>query len=282
MTQQMSRTLSRTTLASLAALALPLLSTASAEAQCDPGAVFCAEIEVNGSVEVAPPPPPSHVVVQPAPPPPQGQIVVVQPAPPPPQVQVAPPRQTTIIVEQHPQRLRLQRPRQRVRRFSLNARIGSMIGERLRMGGLEGSIRFRPARIFGVEFAVGAYGGTDWNDMDRIEVPVSFNFMFWLPKASRFQVYFLAGAGMSYAHAEGMHRGYGEFMSRDMTYIGAQGGIGFEWRIHDRFALSLDARAFIRTRVDADDLPEFFNPDTGQTTDTSAGGIGTLGAHFYF
>lgn len=280
----MSRTpISRTLIAStLAALALPLLS-ARAEAQCDPGAVFCAEIEVNGSIEVeAPPPPPSHVVVQQQPP--QGQIVVVQPAPPPPQVQVMPPqRQTTVVVtHQRPQRLQLRRPQQRLPRFSVNARIGSMISERLRMGGIEGSIRFRPARIFGVEFAVGAYGGTDWNDMDRYEVPVTFNFMFWLPKASRFQVYFLAGAGVSYAHAEGFHSGYGEFMSRDMTYIGAQGGIGLEWRINPRFALSIDARAFIRTRIDTDDLPEFFNPETGQTTDTSAGGVGTLGAHFYF
>lgn len=275
--------LSRTFLvSSLAALALPLLS-ARAEAQCDPGAVFCAEIEVNGSVEVAPPPPPAHVVVQPQPP--QGQVVVVQPAPPPPQVQVAPPppRQTTVIVtHQRPQRLQLRRPQQRLRRFSVNARIGTMISERLRMGGVEGSIRFRPARIFGVEFAVGAYGGTDYNDMDRFEVPVTFNFMFWLPKASRFQVYFLAGAGLSYAHSEGVHSGYNEFMSRDMTYIGAQGGIGLEWRINPRFALSLDMRAFIRTRIDADDLPEFFDPDTGRTTDTSAGALGTLGAHLYF
>ncbi len=278
--------MSRTFLASsLAALALPLFAT-SAEAQCDPGAVFCAEVEVSGSVEVGPPPPPPNtVVVQPAPPPPQGQVVVVQPAPPPPQVvQVAPPppRQTTVVVTHQPQRLRLQRP-QRARRFSLNARIGSMIGNNLRMGGLEGSIRFRPSRIFGVEFAIGAYAGTDYNEMDRVEVPVTFNFMFWLPKASRVQAYLLAGAGMSYANTEGVHRGYGEFMSRNMTYIGAQGGVGLEWRINPRFALSIDARAFIRTRVDGvDDDPEFFNPETGQTSDTSVGGLGTLGAHFYF
>ena len=275
----------RTLLASsLAALALPLFS-AQAEAQCDPGAVFCAEIEVNGQVEVAPPPPPAEVVVQPVqPPPPQGQVVVVQPAPPPPQVQVAPPppRTTTVVVTQQPQRLVLRQPRQRLRRFSLNARVGTMISDRLRMGGLEGSIRFRPARIFGVEFAVGAYAGNDYNDMDRVEIPVTFNFMFWLPKASRLQVYFLAGAGLSHARTEGVHSGYGEFMSRDMTYIGAQGGIGLEWRINPRFALSMDVRAFIRTRIDADDLPEFYNPDTGQTADTSAGAVGTLGAHFYF
>ena len=279
----MRKIMSRTFLASsLAALVLPLFS-ARAEAQCDPGAVFCAEIEVSGSVEVeaAPPPPPAHVVVQPQPP--QGRVVVVQPAPPPPQVQVMPPqRQTTVIVTQQPQRLQLRQPRQRVRRFSVNARIGTMISDRLRMGGLEASIRFRPSRVFGVEFAIGGYGGNDYNDMDRVEVPVTFNFMFWLPRQSRFQAYFLMGGGMSYAHTEGVHRGYGAFMSRDMTYIGAPGGIGLEWRLNPRFALSMDLRAFVRTRVDADELPEFVNPETGQTSDTSVGGVGTLGAHLYF
>lgn len=277
----MSKTMSRTLLASsLAALALPLLLPAGASAQCDPNAVFCAEIEINGQVDVQAPPPPPVVQAQP----PQGRIVVIQPAPPPPVVTVQPPpppvRTTTVVVRQQP-RLQLVR-RQRNRKLSVNARVGSMIGNRLRMGGLEAGIRFRPSRIFGVEVAVGAYGGTDYNDMDRLEVPFSFNMMFWLPKASRFQMYFLAGVGTSYARTEGVHRGYGEYMTRDMHYLGVQGGIGMEWRVRPRFALSLDARAFIRTRVDGDNLPEFYNPDTGQETDVSAGGIGTVGAHFYF
>jgi hypothetical protein len=28
--------------------------------------------------------------------------------------------------------------------------------------------------------------------------------------------------------------------------------------------------------------PEFYDPDSGRTSDTSVGAVGTLGAHFYF
>ena len=48
--------------------------------------------------------------------------------------------------------------------------------------------------------------------------------------------------------------------------------------------LSMDIRAFIRSRVDDEDglQAEFYDPETGRTTDTSAGAIGSLGAHLYF
>src|SRR5688500_4158726 len=71
----------------------------AASPQCQPGAVFCADIQIGGQVHVGgqvqigggyqyapPPPPPPVVVYQPAPPPPP--VVVYQPAPPPPPVVV--------------------------------------------------------------------------------------------------------------------------------------------------------------------------------------------------
>lgn len=305
----MKRALAAASLA--AAFALPALPRA--EAQCSDDSIVCAEVEVSGSVQfgrrrhgvvvVQPaPPPPAHVVVTqapPAPPPvfvtqappqPRGRVIVVQPAPqaPPPQQVVVTqvPQQsheTVVIIEQHPQRYRLVAPFQN-RKVGITARIGSMISENVRMGGVQAGVRFRPSRMFGIELGVGAYGGTDYNGMTRGEIPVTFDFMFFLPRASRVQAYVLGGFGVSYAHTTGFHQGYGREMERDMAYFGGQMGLGLEWRIAPRFALSTDIRAFIRTRVSEDigDLPEFYDPSTGESTDTSVGAVGTLGAHFYF
>lgn len=299
----MNRALAAATLA--AAFAIP--ATPRADAQCSDGALVCAEVEVSGSVQigrrrqpavvvVSPAPqqvPPSPVIVAPAPPQPRGRVIVVAPAPPapplpppPPRVVVAPapqPQETVVVIEQHPARYRLVAPFQN-RKVGLTARLGTMMNDQVRMGGVQLGLRFRPSRIFGVEVGVGAYGGTDYNGMTRGEVPVTFDAMFFLPRASRVQAYVLAGFGISYAHTQGTHQGYGREMERDMAYFGGQLGIGVEWRVAPRFALSTDLRTFLRTRVSDDlgDLPEFYDPSTGNSTDTSIGAVGTLGAHFYF
>lgn len=267
----------------LAAVALPL----TAQAQCtDPNATFCAEIEISGGVSVESQ---QQVVVQPAPPPPpppRGRVVIVRPAPPPPPVIVQPappppPPPAVVVVEQQQPRLRVV-PVRRHRKLSLNARAAGMIGENLRMGGLELGLRFRPSRIFGMELAVGAYGGTDYNDMSRLEIPLMANLMVFMPRESRFQFYLLAGIGTSFATVDGVHRGYGMHLTRDMRYFGGQLGAGFEWRLAPRFALSMELRGFLRTRVGDDGRAEFYEPSTGRATNTSGGGVASIGGHLYF
>lgn len=277
-------------LASFAALS----GTSVASAQCPPGSVVCASanvqtrtnVQVSGSIsiggtrrarQVAPPPPPQQ---------PQGRIVVVQQAP------VAPPQQhvvvyqpqpivqeEVIIIEQQPARLRL-RPVMN-QKFGITARLGGIIAENVRMGGFAAGIRFRPSRMFGVELNIGAYGGTDYNGHDRIEVPIAFDFMFHLPRATRFQMYFVIGPQVSWAATDGLDRFLG-YTSRSFVYLGAHAGIGGELRLSDHFAISADIRGFIRSRVDDDGSPEFVNFATGETTNTSAGGILNVGAHLYF
>ncbi len=48
--------------------------------------------------------------------------------------------------------------------------------------------------------------------------------------------------------------------------------------------MNLDVRGFLRTRTDsaAASQPEFTNPQTGQTTNTSDGCLVTAGMTFYF
>lgn len=274
-------------LAPLVALSL----SSSAQAQCPNGALVCADIQVSGSVSVGarrsvqvvhtPPPRRGRVlVVHQAPPaPPPQQVVVVQQAPP-------PPSEVIITVEQEEDtstRLRLVR-RPMSQKFALTGRLSAMIGDQVRMGGFSAGLRLRPSRVFGVEFSVGGFGGTDYNGLDRVEVPFKFNAMFWLPRASRVQMYLLAGLGSSWAHVEGYHEGYRSFLSREYVYFGGEAGVGLEWRVASRFALSADVRGFLRTRIDDGDDPEFVRdtPSGRQATDTSAGALFSLGMHLYF
>lgn len=281
-----------------AAFALPALPRASA--QCDDDSIVCADASFSASASISfgrrrhqqvivtqPAPPPPVVVVQHQPPAPRGRVVVVQPAPPapPPQPVFVQPQpayhETVVVVEHHrPTRYRLVQPWQN-RKVGLTARMATMLSSDVQMGGIQAGLRFRPSRIFGLEIGVGAFGGSDYNDMRRFEVPVSFDMLFFLPRASRVQANFLTGMHVGYSAVDGFHTGYGRDMTRQMAHLGAQVGFGLEWRLSPGFALSADLRAFIRERVGFG-APEFVNPVTGQTSDTSVGAVGSLGMHFYF
>jgi hypothetical protein len=54
--------------------------------------------------------------------------------------------------------------------------------------------------------------------------------------------------------------------------------------VSKHFALNADLRGFIRGRVDDNThyRPEFFDPATGKSTNTSGGGLITGGMTFYF
>jgi hypothetical protein len=95
-------------------------------------------------------------------------------------------------------------------------------------------------------------------------------------------VYLLAGFGWSWAHVESDRTGMQP--ESDYRYFGGQIGAGLEFRVAKHFALNADVRGFIRGRTDeqAQYQPEFTDPSTGRTTNTSGGGIVTAGMTFYF
>jgi hypothetical protein len=66
--------------------------------------------------------------------------------------------------------------------------------------------------------------------------------------------------------------------------VGAQLGFGVEARITRQFVLGGDLLGFLRERQDrdADEQPEFVDPVTHRTTNTSGGGVIRLGATFYW
>jgi hypothetical protein len=150
------------------------------------------------------------------------------------------------------------------------------------MGGGGLGLRYRPIPAFALETDLDFVGGRDYNGFRRDEEASTINGLLFLNPRSRAQVYLLAGFGWSWAHAVDDLPGY-DVAAFNYTYFGGQGGIGLEFRAAKHFAINFDARAFIRTRTDAEAAyqPEFTS-SSGQTTNTSAGALFTGGMTFYF
>lgn len=277
-------------LAALAAFTLATLTfTPKAAAQCLPGSWLCAQVQVGvtGGVYIGPSMPP---------PPPPPQIVYVQPQPQPPVVIYQPQPQTQVVyVQQRPQvqfvgiqPLSIAPAEEPAPRWGVHAELGAMTTGGVAMGGGGVAFRLRPSPWFALDLGVGSYGGQDYNGNDRVEVPFSANGLFFINPQSRWQFYLLGGLGASYAHTDGLGTYAGpahldmSMFGNDYSYFGGQLGVGLEWRMSRNFALNTDFRAFVRTRTDGGSTPEFTDPDTGATTDTSGGAYWTGGATLYW
>jgi opacity protein-like surface antigen len=168
--------------------------------------------------------------------------------------------------------------------WGLHAELGAMGLRDTAMAGGGLALRLRPTPWFGVDLGLGSYGGIDAQNRDRVEVPFTANALFFVNPQSQLQLYVLGGLGVSYAEV-GNAFGSGEpgdlFGTRNFTHFGGQLGVGVEWRLGRHFALNTDLRGFVRTRTDDDGAPEFIDPDTGDSTNTSGGVYWTAGATLY-
>jgi opacity protein-like surface antigen len=300
------------TVASITAFALVMGVSAVAFAQqtpnCPPGSWFCADAQVPGlggaqitiggggqtqlqplpnpqqPIQVVPPP----VIVQQAPPQ-QPPVVVYQPAPPPVVVLRQPPPDYRYYYVRRP----VQMPQHE---WGLNLRLdGAFIGGRSdrgggALGGFGAGLRYKPSPWFGVEAGADFAIGRDYNDYARNETAFTLNGMLFLNPRSRAQVYLLAGFGWSIANVTNdtyVSTGSEPVGLNDTVsyhYFGGQAGIGLEYRLSRNLALNVDLRGFIRGRTDnnANAQPEFIDPNTGKTTNTSGGLLMTGGMTFYF
>jgi hypothetical protein len=275
-----------------------LVAPMRASAQCEPGAIFCAQVEIHGGVQWGappPPPPPAVVYVQPAPPPP---VVVYRPAPPPPVVVYQPAPPPMVVYQEQPrQHYFLESDGT----WGLHGHIGGTVSDSLYMGGGEVGIRWRPRPRFALDLGIGGYAGIDYEGNQRTEIPLTANFLFFFNPRSRLQAYALAGVGLSFAQVGGEGWGHhhdddwdhddwddDDFDGEGMAYYGGMIGFGLEWRLSQHFALNTDLRGFLRHRFSGEtNQPEFVEigedgRPTGRATDTSGGGLLTLGGTFYF
>lgn len=152
------------------------------------------------------------------------------------------------------------------------------------MGGLGLSLRYRPVPHFALDLGTDLVGGTDYNGHQRIETPVSLSGILYVNPRSRTQFYLTGGT--SWSHARVRDDAYDTMMYRgtladsigyqaDYNYVGGHGGLGLEFRLSKHLALNLDMIGFMRSRVDrhASTSPEFVDPVTGRSTNTSGGGL---------
>lgn len=238
--------------------------------------------------------PPPIVIVRPGTNVPPAQVVIVAPgaappAPPPPPARVA-------VRTAEPRPGHVVRRANWHRRWGLNMRLeGASFGgkngaaEDAGMGGFGLSLRFRPVPAFAFDAGIDVLGGTDFNGFQRTETPLSLSAMVFVNPRSRVQFYMLGGLHISHASVESDvdspllgDDGEREGRSAEYNYFGGQGGVGLEFRISRLIALNVDALAFIRKRSDDGGKPEFIEPETGRTANSSAGGLFRGGLTFWW
>jgi hypothetical protein len=292
---------SRTALSVCAALALTGISQ-TALAECPPGAWFCADaapdakdekpagdvkekVETkadakDGPKEIIKKVEPGEstqvpnggnttIIVQAAPPPPQQPPPAATPVAPPPRVVAAP---KPVHRYQPPPRRR----NQTEWGFNMHLQSAMMESEKQKgadgagMGGLGFSLRARPTGHFAVDFGLDFLGGRDFNGNRRSEVPFTINAMLFVNPRNRAQLYFLGGMGWSAAHVEMPDGNIAKY-----SYFGLQTGVGLEYRATRSVGLNVDLLGFVRGRTDkaAASNPEFVDPATGRSTNTSGGGL---------
>ena len=182
------------------------------------------------------------------------------------------------------------------REWGLNLHLqGAMLGrgknDDAGMGGVGLGLRFRPHPVIAIEPTIDFYGGRDYNGNERGETAFTLNtLIFANPRSKVVQLYFPIGFGWSGARVTESNgsryalggTGYGYDREVSYSYFGMQAGIGLEFRLARHFALNTDLRGFVRGRTDdgAKRNPEFV--DGNRSTNTSGGGLMSLGMTFYF
>jgi Outer membrane protein beta-barrel domain len=261
-------------------------------ANCPPGSWFCADTQAAPAAPAGQPVQPLQQLpagqgnpptVQYQPAPAQPPVVVYQPPPPVMVVQPAHPEQPPPVYVYTPREAYPRRNEWGLTLHLEGALLGGGRAHDAGMGGLGFGLRYKPIPHLGVEADLDFVGGRDYNGYRRGETAFTINGLLFVNPKSRAQVYFLGGFGWAGATATDDSPGYDQATYR-YGYFGGQLGVGLEWRISKHFALNADIRGFIRGRVDDNTHyhPEFYDPATGKSTNTSGGGLITGGMTFYF
>ena len=188
------------------------------------------------------------------------------------------------------------RPSRRYRRrreFGANLHIdGAIFGSErgmshdAGMGGLGGAFRMRFHPVFALDIGLDFLGGRDFNGNTRVEAVLSGNGLLYLNPRQRFELYLLAGLSTSRAHVDVRYLGGERVAAHDASYsyFGGQLGFGVEARLSRRVAASADVLGFIRgrSRRYRHFEPDFVDPETHRTTNTSGGGLVRGGFTFYW
>ncbi len=147
------------------------------------------------------------------------------------------------------------------------------------MGGLGFSVRPRLGPYFAIDFGIDFLRGQDFNAEDRSETAFFINPMFFVNPKNRAQVYLFGGLGFAGADVTHVDRTHSRY-----DYVGLDAGVGLELRFGRHVAFDGDMLAFVRRRTDdaAALDPEFVDPRTGRSTNTSNGALFRVGMTYYW
>ncbi|MEM1030587.1 MAG: hypothetical protein AAF928_04335 [Myxococcota bacterium] len=184
---------------------------------------------------------------------------------------------------------------ERHRKWGMNLRVNGVLLPRDRddvssdagMAGLGFSMRYRPTPAFAVDFSTDFIGGIDANGLERQELPLGMTAMVYVNPQSVAQFYLLAGMNLTFARvfSDIERPNLRDAFADDYTYFGGHGGLGLEFRVAPLVGINVDGLAFIRGRTDDDGdglYPEYFNPDTGEVSNTSVAGLLRAGITFWW
>jgi len=200
-----------------------------------------------------------------------------------------------VVAEGVAEKARLKKQRRWRERFGLNLRIEAAAfipreGDEVHaIGGAGASFRWRPSPYFAFDLGGDIVGGSDYNGDDRVEFSGALSGILYFNPQHRVQVYGIGGVHLAHAEVERKNtitRGcvdcnMWQDESQGRNYFGGHGGLGVEFRISRHFGMFLDGLAIIRTRIDSDE-PEFRDPNTGETTNTSGAGLFRTGVNFWW
>lgn len=212
------------------------------------------------------------------------------PLPPPPGYFEEPRRQRRLrlMPPEPPPRPRYHRRRKELGfNLHLNAALfGESAASDAGMAGIGAAFRIRPLPAFAADVGFDFVGGRDYVGNRRSERALVGNALVFFNPRDFVQVYAIGGFTFSHAWVTVERSGGYAIDPYDTSYThaGLQLGMGLEWRLARRAALSTDLLFFRRRRTDAGrwDDPEFVDPATGRATNTSQGALFRAGATFYF
>jgi hypothetical protein len=277
----------------LGSLAIATLLSAPALADCVPGTQLCASagvaagipvLRADGQISVGIP---NIVLPFPAP---QAAPPPAAPAEPMPYAEA--PQYGYAPQARHPRHVYRVRPTYPASRLALDLRVDGAMGAGRTatqhiygVGGAGIGLRYRAVPHFGLELGFDVLGGRDFNDRKRLEFVGSAGGLLYVNPRSRAQFYFSGGmiADSAKATPYATTLQTNDFVQRDQhyTHLGGYGGVGLEMFATRHLAFHLDVRGLVRQRLGGE-VPEFTDPGTGRTTNTSGGVVGSAGALFYF
>jgi opacity protein-like surface antigen len=258
----------------------PALAHAQDEEDCPPGGWFCEPTE-PAAVDETQDGEPAETGEQPDPP-----VVVYEPD--------NDGKRRIIIIDEAEQPPKPRKPRWR-REWGFNLRLQHVLmgddetmHDDAGMGGLGFSFRYRPVPHFAFDAGLDFLGGNDYHGNERTETALLLSGIVFFNPKDKVQVYTIGGLGFSGAEVNRTHARDGSETEQEeeveYSYFGGHLGLGLEFRVGKKTALNLDVLGFIRGRTDekAREDPEFVDPETGRTTNTSGGGLARLGITFYW